>query len=555
MTGDFNSLVSKDRELAHLFQQPDNAPYLIYLLDHDINDWVNQHNKQYWEVVRFVFEDRGLLGRTKTDKKGVKLSRIDFARILIAFCPNVIRDGGTANSLVANMEKYPFIPNLRNLRTTLDKHKVRFHLKDVEDLLDEKLLDKNEEIQPSTYEEVFADYIQREVDEHGKSFPLSKVCIRPDYEGVVPAISIETYKSESLLKQHLPSHIEAFEFVSEELDKTKFYEYAGKYYDKRNVKLFIVSTYGLRNDVKALASDKNIGYVRLNKDLNNIQPTYILPRYIEDNTNKSHVIKVLCGEEQMTTPFLVWDGKTQTSSLADVLTEFGVVVKEHRQLFVPYITEEYIEQQAQTMTCKIVDEKISYLRPSDFHNHKFNIHDIDFSIDPFALANEQGISYEEVDLRDDSQLGKLDVNKKQISLNISGSYDLNRYRFTMAHEIGHYSMHYPLFVKHNIYSIGENAVTLKIGNSETKRLEYQANKFASYLLMPEKTVKLLYMYYYKVYVQDVYGGDIHYLFYSDKQSETWRNYNNVVGNMAMHLKVSMTALNIRLQSMGLLKVG
>lgn len=549
----FDVELTKDRELASLILIPEEANHLIWVIESGIKDWIVVHNKQHWEVVRYVCEQRGLLGKVIDKGNRVKLTRRDFANFLLTFCPNAVSKDETISALQTSMEHYEFAKELKCLSIVLDAHRLRVRIKEVENLLDSKETEYEEVIEPPTLEELFVDYLRRELEESDDKYPISKVCIRPEYHGVIPAVSVETYKTKNFYEEHQPSHIEVYEFVDGVLKKDKLYELVGKYSTKKNIKLYIVSTHGLLNEVRALASENNVGFIRLNKDLINTDPTYILPRYIEDQTLND--LTNIFGEKEMTTPLLVWDGNVQTSSLADIMSGRGVAVKEHRQLIVPFISDDNIEQKANDLTSKEVDMKIGGVRASDFTTYHSSLFDIDFSINPFEIAYELGLTYEESFINDFSQLGKIDVGNKHITMNCYGMENPNRYRFTMAHELGHFALHYPLFIKQNVYSVGENVQTLTIGNCETRRLEYQANKFASCLLMPGRILELLYSVYYKFYVQDIYGGSIRPLYYSSKQRETWGSYNNVVGNMAMHLKVSMMALNIRLQSIGLLNVG
>lgn len=62
----------------------------------------------------------------------------------------------------------------------------------------------------------------------------------------------------------------------------------------------------------------------------------------------------------------------------------------------------------------------------------------------------------------------------------------NRLRFSLAHEIGHYVLHkniYQNFKLKNIYQLRQ-AILEQISEKQYSYLETQANKFASYLLVP-----------------------------------------------------------------------
>lgn len=133
-----------------------------------------------------------------------------------------------------------------------------------------------------------------------------------------------------------------------------------------------------------------------------------------------------------------------------------------------------------------------------------------------------------------------------------------RFRFTMAHELAHHILHAKLFKQNSIQSVGESMNTLPdesrhimaIISSDSSKLEYQANMFASCLLMPKKLVYYMYYYFYQRYE----GRNIKILYYSPNQPETWQNHNKIVGNMARLLDVSLQAMSIRLESLGLLTI-
>lgn len=62
---------------------------------------------------------------------------------------------------------------------------------------------------------------------------------------------------------------------------------------------------------------------------------------------------------------------------------------------------------------------------------------------------------------------------------------LNRYRFTLAHEMGHLYMHSEILSRCNIDSIKDwKAFIIGMDSSTYSRLEYQANYFAGLILVP-----------------------------------------------------------------------
>ncbi len=541
----FEDIKAIDEELASFFLRPDEAVNWIYAVENGIKEWIGKHNKQYWEVVRYVSEKRGILGKLKKDRKTVWLTREDFARVLLTFCPNAFEKGETVRALKSSMDYYKFATSLKKQDKLLSGHVALKQIKDVEDLLDQKpLIESDDKKSKPTLVDLLEEYLRREVDEQSDGFPRSKVCIRAQYDGISPAISVETYKSEQFLHEHRPSHIDAYEFIDGVLEQSKLNEFTGQYQGK-HMKLYIVSSAGLLPQIRALAIERYIGYVRINPNSKMTSKDYILPRSIEDYTKQRHELNELAGVKPMTSPLLIMDDLMLTSSLADVLSEHGVAVKKHRLLIIPYLSDDEIEKRANEFTKNDVEIRIQMLR-------RYTVMNIDLSLDPFVYADLCGLGHN-VEVKEDTlQLGRFDIEKKFVTLNSKGLDNYNRYRFTMAHELGHYILHTPLFKEQRVVSVGESEDTLTISKSDLRRLENQANKFASYLLMPKQLVYGLFVYYFEQYVHKKYGDKLQPLYYNPNQPETWPSYNNVVVNMARVLNVSLQAMNIRLQSLGLL---
>jgi Zn-dependent peptidase ImmA (M78 family) len=105
-------------------------------------------------------------------------------------------------------------------------------------------------------------------------------------------------------------------------------------------------------------------------------------------------------------------------------------------------------------------------------------YDIDFRKD--------GI-YQDTDI-----LGGTLIEKKTVQINENISDHEGRMHFTAAHEIGHIILHAPLFQRVNNVDSDQMIISRKDGGFEggKKQLEeWQADKFAAFLLMPSKIVK------------------------------------------------------------------
>ena len=167
--------------------------------------------------------------------------------------------------------------------------------------------------------------------------------------------------------------------------------------------------------------------------------------------------------------------------------------------------------------------------------------------------------------------GALWVNQRRIGIDCrldptENPSMLGRYRFTLAHEIGHWQLHRHLFFKN------ANQPMLLIDNverpeyicrsSDTDPLEYQANRFASCLLMPRELVKKSW---------EEWRGDLEPIYLDDlqldkqailvaeaaKRGPYWSNeksednllFENACRPMAELFAVSPDAMRIRLENM------
>ena len=104
------------------------------------------------------------------------------------------------------------------------------------------------------------------------------------------------------------------------------------------------------------------------------------------------------------------------------------------------------------------------------------------------------VFYEKLEVPKNSLLGSIDFDAMKIKIYRQEKEYKPRERFTLAHELGHY------FMKHDEYMRGEylddedddSIDSWKLDFSDIARLEWQANQFASCLLMPRKAVTELF---------------------------------------------------------------
>ena len=528
------SVLAKDEIVAKLFLCPDRAPEFIKAIEGPVKDWVNRNNKQHWEVVRLVCEEEGWLGK-RTKKGEVKLGRKDFAQVLYTFCNEALVEGETEERLLSSMEKY----NKMGKEIKEDVSAVR-------ELFAQNPPSVQEVASSPTLEDIVAQYLRTDVGRLPDGYPKWVVRERPVYEGCRPGVSVERYLSEILYTENRPTSIDAYEFVKGKLKLSKLYELIGQYGDYQNMKLFVVSTEGLSAEVRSTALNKNVGYVRLNPNIPMKSNSYELPRRVECLHSQRLLYEKLMSHK-MDIPLLVKDGPRLCTSFSALWEENSLVPKKRQNQNVPFLSKEAIEDCSAALTRFLVAEKIR-----QYENSK-----ADMSIDPFAIAAEQGLTCEIRPLEDTLLLGRIDVARGHVTLNERGKALQERFRFTMAHELGHFLLHAQGFTSPILLEDTEETISdvAEFTRDEALRIESQANSFAAHLLMPRELVAVLYTYYYKMHITRLTGHRPQPLYYSPTQPETYAYYNYLISNISRRLKVSHEAVKYRLLNLNLLKIG
>jgi hypothetical protein len=154
--------------------------------------------------------------------------------------------------------------------------------------------------------------------------------------------------------------------------------------------------------------------------------------------------------------------------------------------------------------------------------------------------------------------GALWVNEKRVGIDqrLDPSQNpamLGRYQFTLAHEGGHWRLHRHLFQRraNQLSLLPEGAARPEYicRSSDTHPIEYQANRFASCLLMPREMMKRAW---------HEWCGSMDPIYLSDLRPESGdqttdeKHMEDAVRPLAIKFGVSPEAMRIRAEGMGLL---
>ncbi|MCF8241313.1 MAG: ImmA/IrrE family metallo-endopeptidase [Melioribacteraceae bacterium] len=161
----------------------------------------------------------------------------------------------------------------------------------------------------------------------------------------------------------------------------------------------------------------------------------------------------------------------------NVISDLFVVLKDSSSSFVPYLSTNIIEEKAKNIHTQIgySSGEVSTNKLRDYIKQDYDIE--------LKLSNNLGI-----DNRGFEILGKINYELNEISICTNVNSDEKRERFTFAHEIGHYILNHNNYLVTEFYSESdyENNNVYPISIDDIKRLEWQANYFASCLLLPKE---------------------------------------------------------------------
>jgi Zn-dependent peptidase ImmA (M78 family) len=149
-------------------------------------------------------------------------------------------------------------------------------------------------------------------------------------------------------------------------------------------------------------------------------------------------------------------------------------------------------------------------------------------------------------------LGKISFNPLEIHIFRESISHRGRERFTLAHELGH------LFLQHSRYMRSEIVQTKDLDLNSTQRMlpvdvqrmEWQANCFASCLLLPK--LNLIRELVWQLHKRDIKDKQFGALFV-DGQQDNIQNYYNVTNALKLKFGVSRSVVRHRLIKLGFLK--
>lgn len=492
----------------------------VQIVKERIARWVaSKGSRKYWTAVYYDAVRRGVLTQeTKLD---------DFARLLLILCPNVTKEDDTPQKLLSSMYKFDTI---KIGKPILERHQHLF------DELD-RIISSAEEDLPldtddlSSLELCLYSYLKKDVSTGN----LTRIYEHPQFTHRTASFSVVKYMSEVSMERNRPSVTLVFECFIKKIDEDKVRVLHSKYNIEKISKLFIVSPNGFDNRTIETARECNIGLIRIDMSKSYNDVIIVLERKGSGRKNREYRM-MLRGQKEMNVPFVVDDVLHITSSLADVLRRHEIPVKEHDIIKAPELSNEDIEAATLQLTESQVKQYVMLLTD-------FPISEVPpvCSINPYKLAKNQGIRIKNKGASD-HLLGKFNFKNKKATIH-HGNYP-TRDRFSMAHELGHHILH------SQFISLIEQDGTKSIDYAEKRKMDTQANYFASYLLMPKEVVFLMF----GIYLKKELGTDAKPPLYLDISPNNVYLFHHIVAPVARKLDVSAESLKYRLFDLKLINV-
>lgn len=305
---------------------------------------------------------------------------------------------------------------------------------------------------------------------------------------------------------------------------------------EHNTKGVFISNSSFQESAYQLAINNGIGIIRLasNEEYEWIsyrKPKYIAPIYGQE------LVSAFTTERLNERNLIAIINDHPVYNLSDVLIEAKVIdFYSHKERFIkfPYVTEHKIEEIIKRL-------------------HKHNVYENDrLNTDKLCkvLSEAYKMEFDFDSILPNQLLGKIDFDPLKIFVTSSLQNEKHRWRFTLAHEIGHLILHSPLLR----YSIDEKIDTdsslsldSNITDETSKQVEFQANLFARHLLMPNDIIIKVVLKYFKQ--EDIHKGFL----FLDNQPRNRALVFSLLNQMSLHFEVSVEAAKVRLKALGLIK--
>lgn len=380
------------------------------------------------------------------------------------------------------------------------------------------------------YERFVFECLKRELDEGNLPYIASKTKIIPKKKyraksgnEIEVDIAIEVYRDLSV-KPNLIILVECKDYTKK-VDTMRLNDLQSKVDLIGAHKGILVTSHGCQSGTIAQAAYNNISVLRLN--FGDEHPIYELERSKSDPSSlyKSILHQNIWPERGCVG---ITDNMAYRSLSAFL---FEGIFGQNSKSTIPFINRDRIEN----ATCLLTDRlKINY-------DPKL----LDFSL--FEIITR--LKYSVGCITEEGILGKCNFINRAIYLSDDLEIGSARWRFTFAHEIGHILLHRKIFLNDGLSDDNDSIFKGDFSTENHRRLEIQANYFASYLLMPRN---LFIERYIRVYKRLGIPERIFPQLYVDDQQVNLKDYDDLLVHLSKMFGVSKQVIDIRLREYNLI---
>lgn len=232
--------------------------------------------------------------------------------------------------------------------------------------------------------------------------------------------------------------------------------------------------------------------------------------------------------------FYGYFNNTGFDKLPELLIKLGIIDTFSNKL--KYVNVPFVSPDETQNTINAIPDITSFYNPSlDFSKLCSYLEEIEFEFDKRL---ESGV------------LGKITFNPTKIYVTNALEFNQSRWRFTLAHEIGHLMLHEKILNQYFSEKLDyEDSIFFNKTEfiATNKHLETQANIFASLLLMPESHLLRMVAIYFRE--ENINKGRL----YLDHQGKNISVALKLLGRISLEFNVSKLAAKYRLIRMGLLE--
>jgi len=351
-------------------------------------------------------------------------------------------------------------------------------------------------------------------------------------KNIIIDISIETYL-ENASDYSILTLIECKNInKSVSVDDVEEFSHKINQIGEHNTKGIIITRIGFQQSAHNIACSEKIGLARITSDE---KLDWISYRNTGKTNNSLDESEVLVGKTTLH-PFISLYNGNLFYNIIDFLLQLSIIdrfIDKEEFIFIPFVDEKRI--------CHIVERLCKY---EIFEGYVLNFDKL-----TNLLKAKYNVSFVYDTLEDPRYLGKIEFNPLTIKISNKDKVNSNRWRFTLAHEIGHLILHSKLLtnrIKEKTDS--EETLSIKYFNSQknVSRMEFQANLFASALLLPDQLLIPQVLYLFNKY--NIRRGRL----YLDYQPINQHEVYEILYKLSEIFQVSVETIKIRLIKLNLL---